>query len=124
MTPNRILVIDDDAVIRAMLRRGLRLEGFEVDTASDGIEGVSSALANAPSAIVLDNRMPGLDGLGVLRALQESGMATPIVLLTGDDDLTLASDAKLAGAAFFLRKPVSLAALAAILNAIINKTEP
>ncbi len=124
MTLNRILVIDDDAGIRSMLRRGLRLEGFEVDTASDGIEGVSSALANAPSAIVLDNRMPGLGGLGVLRALQERGMATPIVLLTGDDDLTLASDAKLAGAAFFLRKPVSLAALAAILNAIIDKTEP
>jgi DNA-binding response OmpR family regulator len=116
----RVLVIDDDFSIRTMLRRALTLEGFEVELASDGISGLSAALKHHPDAVVLDNRMPGLGGLGVLSAFRAEGFHTPTVLLTGDDDPTLVSDAKIAGADFFLRKPVSLAALMAILHALLD----
>jgi DNA-binding response OmpR family regulator len=116
----RVLVVDDDASIRVMLRRALRLEGFEVQIASDGLEGLRAAREHHPDAVVLDNRMPGLDGIGVLNALREEGLGARTVLLTGDDDPTLAADAKLAGAAFFLRKPVSLSMLVAILHAVLD----
>jgi DNA-binding response OmpR family regulator len=117
---SRVLVIDDDFSIRTMLRRALTLEGFEVELASDGISGLSAALKHHPDAVVLDNRMPGLGGLGVLNAFRAEGLHTPTVLLTGDDDPTLVADAKIAGADFFLRKPVSLAALMAILHALLD----
>ncbi len=116
----RVLVIDDDFSIRTMLRRALTLEGFEVELASDGVSGLSAALKHHPDAVVLDNRMPGLGGLGVLNAFRAEGLSTPTILLTGDDDPTLVADAKIAGANFFLRKPVSLAALMAILHALLE----
>jgi two-component system, OmpR family, response regulator len=103
-----------------MLRRALTLEGFEVELASDGVSGLSAALKLHPDAVVLDNRMPGMGGLGVLNAFRAQGLHTPTVLLTGDDDPTLVTDAKIAGADFFLRKPVSLAALMAILHALLE----
>ena len=118
----RVLVIDDDTGVRSMLRRALILDGFEVDTATDGFEGLRLAMEGHHDVIVVDYQMPGLDGLGVLRALHTQGFDAPTVLLTGDDDPTLVAEAKLAGAAFFTRKPVSLAALSAILEALINRT--
>ena len=124
MTHRRVLVIDDDRAVRSLLRRALSLDGFDVDVASDGLEGLRVALERRHDAIVLDYQMPGLDGLGVLRALRAEKIDAPTVLLTGDDDPTLVAEAKLAGAAFFTRKPISLAALGAILEALLEQSDP
>ena len=118
-----MLVIDDDQGVRSLLRRALSLDGFDVDIASNGVDGLRVALERRHDAIVLDYQMPRLDGLGVLRALRAEKLETPTVLLTGNDDPTLVAEAKLAGAAFFTRKPVSLAALAAILEAPLVQTD-
>lgn len=87
MAQKRILVADDDESVRGMLGRVLRQRGLEVDVASDGAEALGLLDAHTYSVILLDLLMPGVDGFGVLRALQGlENHALPIVLVvTGAD---------------------------------------
>ncbi|MFQ5932523.1 MAG: response regulator transcription factor, partial [Nitrospiraceae bacterium] len=79
-----ILVIEDDARILQLLRRGLTYEGYAVETASDGPEGLTLARERPPDLVVLDWMLPGLDGLEVCRRLRAAG-AVPILMLTAKD---------------------------------------
>jgi DNA-binding response OmpR family regulator len=79
----RILVIDDDPAVTSVLKRGLCYEGFVVDTASAGTNGLALARDRPPDLVVLDVMMPGLDGLEVLRRLRAADAQLPILLLTG-----------------------------------------
>src|SRR5690242_13682296 len=84
-SPDRILVVDDEAALRRMLERTLPAEGFEVTVAADGGGALAAAERAAPDVIVLDVAMPGLDGLAVCRRLRSRGLATPILMLTARD---------------------------------------
>jgi DNA-binding response OmpR family regulator len=100
-----VLVVDDDQEVRQCLSQRLNSAGFKVITASDGEEGIASALANTPSAIVLDVRMPKMDGLTALRELRAHSTTkrTPVIMLSAsiqDQQCALRS-----GASFFVRKP-------------------
>lgn len=68
----KVLIVDDDEDIRETLRDMFELEGFEVETASDGIEGLSKLTSVAPAAIILDLRMPRMDGHELFRRLKET----------------------------------------------------
>jgi DNA-binding response OmpR family regulator len=81
----RILVIDDDPSVTSVLKRGLAYEGFAVDTAGSGAEGLASARERAPDLVILDIMMPGLDGLEVLRRLRAGDEQLPIIMLTARD---------------------------------------
>ena len=112
-----VLVIDDEEVIRANVRRLLELEGYAVLTAGGGLEGVDLARVHRPAVVVCDLVMPDLDGYGVLKALRadEGTSGIPVVLLTasageGERDVALR-----AGAAFYVTKPFELKQL---LNAV------
>jgi len=105
-----ILVVDDEEVIRANVRRLLELEGYDVVCASGGEEALQLALAHRPAAVVCDLVMPDLDGYGVLRGLRARSETAdlPVVLLTasageGERDIALR-----AGAAFYVTKPFDL----------------
>jgi two-component system response regulator MprA len=103
----RILVIDDDARIRQMIRLALEVEGFVVDTAADGQQGLEQASRSRPAAVVLDMHLPVVDGAAVadgLRALD--GERLPIVLITADDRPE--ERARRVGAYACLRKPFDL----------------
>jgi DNA-binding response OmpR family regulator len=80
-----ILIIDDDAEIRASLRRGLALEGYAVVTAEDGEDALRQARASWPDLVVLDLLLPGLPGLEVCRRLRAADPALPIVILSARD---------------------------------------
>lgn len=85
MTSRRILVVDDDADIRAVAQLALKkVGGWEVAIAASGSEGIASAIANPPDAILLDVMMPDLDGLSVYKALQANPatQVIPVILLT------------------------------------------
>jgi CheY-like chemotaxis protein len=82
---HRILVVDDDPSVLSVLKRGLAYEGFAVDTASDGVEGLRVAGERSPDLVILDIMMPGLDGLEVLRRLRVADAQLPIVMLTAKD---------------------------------------
>ena len=117
----RVLVIEDDEAIRSVLERGLRAEGFEVDTCADGPRGLWRALEGGHAAIVLDLLLPGMSGYAVCEALRAEGVATPILVLSaksGDFDQIDLLDL---GADDYLTKPASIALLAARLRALIRR---
>ena len=85
-TPASILIVDDDEGVTTTFARMLRLEGYEVHTASNAEVGLSRAEENRPDAIILDLRMPLVDGLGFLRRLRtfDDQRQTPVAIVTGD----------------------------------------
>lgn len=80
--PTRVLLVEDDARVAAFVRRGLESEGYAVDTAADGPAGLAMARAAAYPLILLDRRLPTLDGLEVCRALREEGCGAMVLMLT------------------------------------------
>ncbi|MCK9530760.1 MAG: response regulator [Gammaproteobacteria bacterium] len=109
-----VLVIDDDAVVRELLRRFLEGEGYRVDTAASGEEGLAKAHAQRPDAITLDVMMPSMDGWAVLSALKSSPQLceVPVIMLTMVDDQQMGFTL---GAADYLTKPIDRARLLAVL---------
>ncbi len=106
----RILVIEDDAQIRANLVRMLRLEGHQVDEAADGEDGVERALRSPPDLVLCDVMMPRLDGFGVLQRLRGDPQTrdVPFVFLTASAERERAEEALAAGAQDYLVKPFTL----------------
>ena len=105
LTPRHVLVVDDDDSVRAALSDVLQEEGFEVvGRARDGLEGVSLAVSLEPDVIVLDVRMPGLDGIAAARQIHEQLPSARLVMLSAYDEKTLRDEAQRAGAAAFLVK--------------------
>ncbi len=101
-----VLVVDDDPVIRSLLRDTLEIEGYEVRTAEDGAAGLALVAERRPDCVVLDLMMPGIDGHEVLRRIRAvDGEMLPVVMLTaaaGDDHTW---QAWAGGVSCFLAKP-------------------
>ena len=119
----RVLVVEDEEGLAAGLRSGLVAEGFAVDVAVDGPDGLWMAREHAYDAIVLDIMLPGLDGLAVCATLRGEGVWTPILMLTARDaehDEVVGLDV---GADDYLTKPFSYAVLLAHLRALIRRGE-
>ena len=117
----RVLVVEDDEAIRSVLERGLRAEGFEVDTRDDGSAGLWAAFDGGYAAIVLDLLMPGLNGYEFCRRFREEGHTTPILVLTAKSGELDQVDLLDLGADDFLTKPCSLAVIAARLRALVRR---
>jgi CheY-like chemotaxis protein len=77
-----ILVVDDDPAIRATVAEILALEGYPIETAADGLEALDAITRQRPSLVLLDMRMPMLDGWGVARRLREEEIRLPIIVMT------------------------------------------
>lgn len=108
----RILIADDDAAARFLLREALSGE-FEISEASDGEETVKQASGSVPDLIILDQGMPGMAGIDVVKVLRsrEKTKAVPILMCTGFSLLDMVDDLLDAGANDYLTKPVDLAKL-------------
>jgi two-component system response regulator FixJ len=112
MTDKRIIhLVDDDEAIRRSAGFLLRTSGFEVVTYASGSEFFATLGSVATGCVLLDIRMPGIDGLEVQRLLAERGIALPVIMLTGHGDVSLAVRAIKAGAVDFIEKPFEKAAL-------------
>lgn len=103
--PRLVLVVDDDEMIRRLVRAVLEADEFEVAEARDGQTALDLASERQPSVIVLDVMMPGLDGVEVCRRLDHEKVK--VVVLTARDDPRLEAEAKGAGADAFMTKPFS-----------------
>jgi two-component system nitrogen regulation response regulator NtrX len=101
----RILVIDDDAGIRDALRMILEYEGYVVSAAADGREGLEELEARPPAAVLLDIKMPGMDGLEVLDRIVAREGAPPVLMISGHGDIATAVESTRRGAVDFLEKP-------------------
>ncbi len=117
----RLLVVEDEKSIADALAIGLRAEGFDVDVALDGLDGLWRARETAYSAIVLDILLPGMNGFKVCRTLREEGVWTPILMLTAKDGELDEAEALDTGADDFLTKPFSFVVLVARLRALLRR---
>ena len=114
---DRILIIDDEEHIRRMMRLTLEVAGYEVSEAKDGSEGIELYGDGSKWAVViLDQRMPGMDGLETLLQLKKQNASARIVMATAYASIELAVDAMKLGATDFVRKPMTPEALR---NAVI-----
>lgn len=104
----KILLIDDELSIRGLLATLLERKGHTVLLADSGRKGLKLCKHERPDAVVLDLKMPEMDGLAVLRELREVGMDKPVIILTGAGDEESESQARLLGAAAFIEKQFSL----------------
>ena len=105
MPKSRILVIDDEAAIRDSLRMTLEYEGYDFVGAATGQEGLALAEREAPDLVLLDVKMPGMDGLEVLDRLRSMNETLPIVVISGHGTISTAVEATKKGAFDFIEKP-------------------
>jgi DNA-binding response OmpR family regulator len=120
----RVLVVEDDERLAELVRRGLRAEGFAVDVAPDGADGLMMATEQAYDVIVLDIMLPRLNGYRVCASLRASGDRTPILMLTAKDGEYDEAEALDTGADDFLSKPFSFVVLVARLRALVRRVRP
>ena len=102
----RVLLVDDEELFRETLAKLLRRRGLEVATASDGEAALAVVQEQAPEVVVLDLRMPGMDGIETLRRIKRHRPDTRVVMLTGHGSVDAGVDALRAAAYDFLLKPV------------------
>ena len=120
-TPQRILLVDDEAELTAPLSQALRREGYQVEVAADGAEGLQWAGQAAYDLVILDWLLPQQSGLQICRELRSQGSTTPVLFLTAKDtvdDRVLGLDA---GADDYLVKPFELRELLARVRALLRR---
>ncbi|MDQ8755606.1 heavy metal response regulator transcription factor [Sphingosinicella sp. LHD-64] len=117
----KILIVEDEPKTVQYLRRGLGEQGYSVDHARDGVDGLHLALTGAYDAIILDVMLPGLDGVGLLKGLRAAPNDTPVIMLTARDTVEDRLNGLGAGADDYLVKPFSFLELLARLQAILRR---
>jgi two-component system copper resistance phosphate regulon response regulator CusR len=121
MSPVRILIVEDEKKVASFIKKGLEEEGYAADVATDGEEGLALGLTRVHDLIILDIRLPKMDGLRVLQALRYDRVTAPVLLLTVRatiEDKVLGLDA---GADDYLTKPFAFQELVARVRALLRR---
>src|SRR5216684_5447177 len=105
--PYRVLVVDDETAIREAIRMTLEYEGYRVEEARSGQDGIDKAAKTPYDAILLDIKMPVLDGIEVLDNLKEQKIGAPVIMVSGHGDISTAVECTKRGAFDFLEKPLN-----------------
>jgi two-component system nitrogen regulation response regulator NtrX len=122
MPKSRILVIDDEAAIRDSLKMTLEYEGYECIGAATGQEGLALVEREAPDLVLLDVKMPGMDGIEVLERIRSLNDALPVVVVSGHGTISTAVEATKKGAFDFIEKPfASERVLVSLRNALAQR---
>ena len=116
----RILIVDDDADIRESLPGGLSGSGAEIDTAKDGEEALAKVAEAPPDIVLTDVRMPGMDGLELLRLLRDRAPLVDVILMTAFDDMPTVVAGMREGARDFLVKPLDLHDLRRVIGEVFE----
>ncbi|WP_277457919.1 response regulator transcription factor [Paenibacillus larvae] len=117
----KILVVDDDEKITSMLRRGLAFEGYTVEVANDGSQGLRLMMEYDPQLMILDVMMPHVDGWEVCRRVREGGSDVPILMLTAKDEISDRVKGLDIGADDYLVKPFALEELLARVRVLLRR---
>ena len=119
----RLLIVDDEKNIREGLAAGLEMEGFEVETAADGSEGLKRFHRGDIDLVITDLRMPGLTGEELLKKIQTESPGAPVIILTGHGTVESAVEAMRIGAWDVLTKPVNLDHLSFLVRQALDNRE-
>ncbi|MEO8424068.1 MAG: response regulator transcription factor [Actinomycetota bacterium] len=122
MAPRRILVVDDEPMVREVLQRYLELEAFEVATAEDGEAALTSFASHRPDLVLLDLMLPRVDGLEVFRRMRADA-PTPVIMLTARGEETDRIVGLELGADDYITKPFSPREAIARVRAVLRRTE-
>ncbi|MQY19148.1 response regulator transcription factor [Nocardia macrotermitis] len=120
----RVLLVEDEAGLAETVRRGLEHEGFHVEIAGNGVDGLWMATEFDFDVIVLDIMMPGLSGYEVLRGIRAGDVSTPVLMLTAKNGALDEADALDMGADNYLTKPFSFVVLIARIRALMRRQSP
>ncbi len=122
--PPRVLVVEDDDAIAQVLQRSLRMEGYDVRVAEDGVAALDQAHAFLPDLVILDLGLPRLDGIEVAKTLRRSEDEVPILVLTARDALESRVEGLDSGADDYLVKPFERQELLARMRALLRRRPP
>ncbi|MDH3251144.1 MAG: response regulator [Ignavibacteria bacterium] len=117
----RILVVDDEEALRTVLSGELTSEGYEVNTAADGDEAIAELKKMSYDLLLLDIKMPRVNGFEVLKFVKEQKPGTKVVMLTAFADLKNAIESKKLGAEDFVSKPYDLVDLLTTIERVLNE---
>jgi len=118
--PPLVAIVDDDASVRKSTRRLIRVFGYRAETFASGEEFLTSPLASRTACLVLDVRMPDMDGLDVQRLVTGRHLDIPVVFISGRASDDEERRARAAGAVDFLRKPIATATLLEVLRKVLQ----
>jgi DNA-binding response OmpR family regulator len=122
--PPRVLVVEDDDAIAQVLQRSLRMEGYDVKIAGDGVSALDQAHAFLPDLVILDLGLPRLDGIEVARTLRQGQDDVPILVLTARDAVEARVEGLDSGADDYLVKPFERQELLARMRALLRRRPP
>jgi DNA-binding response OmpR family regulator len=120
----RVLVVEDNADLAFGLRNNLEIEGYAVDVARTGTQGLDAVRATGADLIVLDLMLPGMDGFRVLRGIRESGLDVPVLILTARGEEADKVKGLRLGADDYVTKPFGLMELLARVDALLRRSRP
>src|SRR5258707_10551172 len=121
MLSHKVLIVEDDADLRGVLGRGLREEGFQVETVANGHDALERVERISPDVLVIDIGLPDTDGRDLCQALRARGIQTPVLFLTARDALVDRVAGFDAGGDDYVCKPFAFVELVARLNAVIRR---
>ena len=117
----KLLIVEDDAKIAALIEKGMREAGFEVDVCPDGNSGLAHGLTGAYDAAVIDIMLPGLDGLSLIGRLREQRVSTPVLILSARQSVDDRIRGLQQGGDDYMVKPFSFSELLARIQALIRR---
>lgn len=121
MKTTSILIVEDESTMRTTLAESLLNSGYVVETAEDGAEALKKFERETYEVVITDVRLPGMNGIDVLRRIKKVSMETPVIVITGYGTVTTAVEAMKEGAADFIMKPFSFDHLEMILSDVLSK---
>ena len=117
----RVLVVEDDSQVAAYLVKGLKEQGYNVDHAADGKNGLFLATSEDYDAMIIDRMLPELDGLAIVKSVRAAGKTTPILILSALGDVDARVEGLRAGGDDYLTKPFAFSELLARLDALLRR---
>lgn len=109
----RILLVDDEVEFVSTLSERLQLRGYDVRTANNALEALASVYKEPPDVIILDLRIPGMDGIETLKTIKKFDATIEVIMLTGHGDIRSVEDGMKSGAFEYIMKPVDISELTA-----------
>jgi two-component system response regulator MtrA len=117
----RILIVEDNGDLSFGLRRSLEAEGYDIDVAGDGPNGIAAARRRPPDLVILDLMLPGIDGYRVLKTLRDDGLGVPVMILSAKGEETDKVHGFRVGADDYVTKPFGLSELLARVGALLRR---